>query len=346
MSTLLDQPVISARTHIAEGIAAVGALEIAGRELTMIMLTVMADTRRAVYEADMVSRPTVTGYVRMLNPPSCSRCAILAGKWFRWNQGFRRHPRCDCQHIPAAENIAGDLRTDPYAYFNSLTPAEQSRVFTKVGAKAIRDGADIYRVTNVRMRGLATARGARRYGTPSKLTLEDIYRIAGGDRAAAIALMRSEGYIFGRGQTVVPRSPGVLTDPERLALGRGRGTYRLGGVERRTGRAERYEAARTGRRDPLARATMTAAERRLYDASYRLQYALRNGYVPRSVGLNSAEVYSGALGVPLTDDVLARLEGDLNRQISRIRRGSSLERLYDALGLADPARASAVFERL
>ena len=346
MATLLDQPLITARTRIAEGIAPVGALEMAGRQMTAIMLTVMADTRRAVYEADMVSRPTITGYVRMLNPPSCARCAILAGKWFRWNQGFQRHPRCDCQHIPAAENIAGDLRTDPYAYFDSLTPAEQNRVFTKNGARAIRDGADIYRVENIRMRGLATARGSRKYGTPSKLTLDDIYRIAGNDRAAAIALLRSEGYITRRGQVAAPRSPGVLTDAERLARGRGRGTYRLGGQERRTGRAARYDAAESGVRDPLERSTMTAAERRLYDASYRLQYARRTGYVPRSIGMNSADVYSGAQGIPATPEVLAQLEAALDRQVARIPRGSSLERLYVALGLADPALASAVFDRI
>lgn len=35
------------------------------------------------------------GYVRMLTPPSsCDRCVILAGRWYRWNQGFERHPMC------------------------------------------------------------------------------------------------------------------------------------------------------------------------------------------------------------------------------------------------------------
>ncbi len=96
----------------------------------------------------------------MLNPPSCSRCIILAGRWYRWNEGFRRHPRCDCQHIPASESVAGDMRVDPYETFRSMTLEEQERTFGRSQARAIRDGADIYRVVNINQRGLATAKGA------------------------------------------------------------------------------------------------------------------------------------------------------------------------------------------
>ena len=34
------------------------------------------------------------GWIRYVSPPCCQRCAVLAGKWFRWNEGFRRHPNC------------------------------------------------------------------------------------------------------------------------------------------------------------------------------------------------------------------------------------------------------------
>lgn len=61
---------------------------------------------------------------------------------------------CDCRHIPSTEQIAGDLRTDPDAYFRSLTPAEQDRTFTRAGAQAMRDGADMGQVVNAR-RGAA-----------------------------------------------------------------------------------------------------------------------------------------------------------------------------------------------
>lgn len=332
VGALLDQPVIRARAAVAGGATVQQALAQAGTLLTAISLTALADTRRAVYQADIGMRPTLTGYVRMLNPPSCTRCVILAGKWFRWNEGFQRHPRCDCQHIPASENVGGDLRTDPYEYFKGLNGAEQDRLFGKNDAQAIRDGADIYRVANVRRRGLATASGARRYGTPHRLTVDDIYRVAG-SRERAIALMRAEGFIRERGQVAVAFSPGVRTDAQILAAGRGRGTVAIGGRTVATKRAQRFDAARTGARDPLSRATMTAAERRLYDAAYRLEYARIHGHIPRSVGLNSADVASGARGVPVTPERLDELRDALDRQIARIKPGSSLERLYRALDL-------------
>ena len=57
--------------------------------------------------------------------------------------------------MPAAENVAGELTTDPQAYFQSLSEAEQDRYFTSAGAQAIRDGADIGQVVNAR-RGMST----------------------------------------------------------------------------------------------------------------------------------------------------------------------------------------------
>lgn len=345
LDTLYDQPLIWTRTAVKEGLTADAALARAGNMLTALTLTVMADTRRSVYAADIGQRPALTGYVRMLNPPSCDRCVILAGKWYRWNEGFRRHPRCDCQHIPASEDIAGDHRTDPYEYFNSLTSQQQERTFGRSEARAIREGADIYRVSNVRMRGLATPSGARRFGAPSRLTVDDIFRNAG-TRTRAIRMLEQEGYILPRGQVAARFSPGVRTDEQIIAAGRGRGTYSIGGTTVTTRRAARFDAATTGIRDPLNRHTMTAAERRLYDANYRLQYARRNGAIPRSVGLNSADVAAGARGIAATPERIAQLEEDLARQIARIRPNTAVHRVYLALGLDDAAKAEVVFDRI
>lgn len=120
---------------------------------------------------------------------------------------------CDCRHIPAAESTAGDLTTDPRAYFDSLDAAEQERIFTKAGAQAIRDGADMAQVVNAR-RGMATAQiGGRdvrftregvtrrglarsRMGTkPVRIMPETIYEVAT-DRADAIRLLRTNGYLM------------------------------------------------------------------------------------------------------------------------------------------------------
>lgn len=336
---LLDQSIPHAKVAVQEGASAREALRRAGMFLTAATLTTLADTRRSVYSADIIQRPTLTGYVRMLNPPSCSACTVLAGKWYRWNQGFQRHQRCDCQHIPAAENISGDLRTDPYAYFNSLDEAAQDRIFTKSGARAIRDGADIYRVENIRMRGLGTSRQAVKYGTPTRFTVDDIYRLAGSDRNRAIQLLRSEGFITGpqiRGGNIVgayrERFAGMTSVP------------RAGSARERV-----LAARRTGVRDPLDPATMTAAERRIYDDFYRLGYAQKHGHVPRSVGINSADFAANSSGAVATKTKLAELEANLSRRISRVKpTDASQMKLLQELGLTDPDgyRSQIVFDRL
>ena len=140
----------------------------------------------------------------------------MAGRWYKWNAGFQRHPQCDCVHVPAAEDAAGDLTTNPSDYFDSLTPAQQDSIFTKSGAQAIRDGADINQVVNAR-RGMyraqslggarLTREGITRYGYATnapgssvaarrgaRLMPETIYEVAA-DRADAVRLLRTNGYL-------------------------------------------------------------------------------------------------------------------------------------------------------
>lgn len=187
-------------------------------QLGLMVATQLQDVARVAAGIGIVSRPNVTGYARMLAPPSCSRCAILAGKFFKWNTGFQRHPRCDCRHIPSTEALAGDLTTDPRAYFNSLSEADQAKTFGKANAAAIREGSDMSSVVNA-SRGVSTAgrvsaplasaaaRGVQS-GMPdllggvqfapatlSRLTPEGIYSIAP-NRAEAIRLLRLHGYLL------------------------------------------------------------------------------------------------------------------------------------------------------
>ncbi|SDG21858.1 hypothetical protein [Microbacterium sp. 77mftsu3.1] len=323
LGSLFDESVIKAKSAVAGGATAPEALAQSGRWLTMTTLTVLADTRRMVYQADIIQRPSITGYVRMLNPPSCSRCVILAGKWFRWNEGFQRHPRCDCSHIPAREDIAGDMRTDPYEAFQSLTPEQQEKTFGRSEARAIREGADIYGVVNQQVRKLPTA----------KSQIDQIYRTAG-TRSKAISALRDRGFIRDRGQVVVPLSPGVRTDAQILAAGRGRGAVTIGGQRVTTARAARFDAAATGQRDVLNRSTMTVAERNLYDAKYRLDYALRTGTVPRSIGPSSADRFANT--IPATPERIAELRQALQVQLNGLNRSGtpdSVRRLARALGL-------------
>lgn len=319
MDSLLSESVIRAKVAVKGGASASAALASAESWLTGMLLTVMADTGRGIVGADIAQRPALGGYVRMLNPPSCSRCAILAGKWFRWNQGFLRHPHCDCRHIPASEAIAGDLTTDPYAYFNSLSKDDQTATFGRIEARAIRDGADIYRVENVKLRGLATAKGHLRYGTPSRMTVDDIYRVAG-TRTNAIKLMQREGYITG------PQVAGG----NLIGIREGFGALGKGGKARAASDAV-IESRLTGVRDPLNRYTMTAAERRLYDAKVRLDVG-RTGVWPRSIGQNSADMHVRPTAI--TPAELATLERAYMNEVAKLSTApESVRNLARLLGI-------------
>ncbi|NCL75679.1 hypothetical protein AIIKEEIJ_06308 [Rhodococcus sp. YH1] len=155
VDALLAGGPIAAKRAITAGATETVALETGGRWLELAVKTLISDTGRAVESVGVAARPGV-GYVRMLNPPSCSRCVILAGRFYRYNRGFLRHPGCDCRHIPSRESMAGDLRIDPDRYFHSLPASEQDRIFTKAGAEVIREGADINQVVNARS-GMSTA---------------------------------------------------------------------------------------------------------------------------------------------------------------------------------------------
>lgn len=160
---LLFRPAVSALGTIARGGTEAQALAAGRYTADMITRTQVADAGRAADATALTARANMTGYVRVLSPPSCSRCAILAGKRYRWNTGFRRHPRCDCTHLAVPSAAAAEpIVSQPRAYFDSLTRAEQDKAFTVAGAEAIRLGADPAQVVNARRgaAGLAPA-GAR-----------------------------------------------------------------------------------------------------------------------------------------------------------------------------------------
>lgn len=276
----------------------------AGRAwIQSITLDAIRDANRDATAAAMTVRPDVSGWVRMLNPPSCKFCVVLAGKFYRWNTGFQRHPHCDCRHIPGREATLGDARVDPYAYFRSLDKAAQDRMFGAADAQAIRDGGDVYRVVNTRMRGLSKTTGragwqARRYGTPSKLTIDDVYAAAGDDRDAAVRLMRENGFITGE-QTVGGNILGSVED----TLGAGR----MGRGGTRKGATYAYrQALASGIRNPLEPATQTAAEARLHTAVLMKQ----------AVDRGSNPFAANSQRNPLTPEIRSLVERNLERQVA------------------------------
>ena len=309
LDTLLKVPATTTRTLIADGMEPAEALAAGGRQLSMMVLTEIADAGRGAAGVQIAARPR-TGYVRMLNPPSCSRCVILAGSFYRWNQGFLRHPRCDCKHVPTmvtdqAEAFAEGLIDDPYEAFNRMSEAEQNRVFTNAGAQAIRDGADMYQVVNAR-RGLDwrnfgggvwrtyTKEGISKYGWAGRIlrgrerwTPETIYRL-NPNREQAIEALRAHGYITGRGQV----SGGAL---------RGQ-----------------YEATYEGRR-------MTAAEKRVAIATRDWQ-DVQNGLNPWTPAAQERHggARIGGADYPLTPKIAAEVEA---RYYAAIATGGELTRM-------------------
>jgi hypothetical protein len=173
-----------------------------GAGLDLMAITQVADAFRVAAGVAITARPRV-GWTRMISPPCCPRCAILAGKFFRWNQGFQRHPACRCRHIPTTEDRDGDVRTDPAELFKQ----GQVRGVTQAEQKAIDQGADINQVINSRRslyvddagtrltRESTTRRGGGRGVNGVRLTPEQIYRDADGDRDEALRLLMQHGYL-------------------------------------------------------------------------------------------------------------------------------------------------------
>jgi len=186
----------------SDGRLLVGLLEAAStvQALELMTVTQIADASRVASGVAIATRERVS-WTRMVNPPCCARCAILAGRVYRWSEGFQRHPGCDCRHIPTQEDVAGDVRTDPQALF------KQGKVsgVTRAEQKAIEDGANINRVINARRslymdeagHRLTREATTRRGGAPRiRPTPEQIYRGSGDDREAAIRALKRFGYIL------------------------------------------------------------------------------------------------------------------------------------------------------
>ena len=199
LASLLEEPSISALSYIKKGATPERALTSGGFVLDMISRTQVADAGRTAVGTAIVARPEVGGYVRMIVGKTCSRCLILAGRRYEWNAGFRRHPRCDCRHIPVAESVPDDVRVNPRAYFDSLPAAEQDQLLGKAGAQAVREGADMAKVVNARRENAMYTADGRLYtreaaGKRPRLMPEQIFRDAK-DRDDAIRLLKLHGYI-------------------------------------------------------------------------------------------------------------------------------------------------------
>jgi hypothetical protein len=143
LAGLLTGAVVAAKTASGRGFAPDAALDVGGRHLGTLLQGAVEDAARDATAAQIIARPNM-GWVRQVNPPSCSRCAVLAGRWYSWKADFDRHPGCDCLAIPASENVAGDFTTNPAL----LVQRGQVTDLTKAQKQRLDEGGDLSKVLN------------------------------------------------------------------------------------------------------------------------------------------------------------------------------------------------------
>jgi len=158
-------------------------------QFSRLVSSLVQDAGRAAQLIDVATRSQVR-HVRHLNLPSCSRCAVLAGRAYRYSDGFKRHPGCDCVMIPTTI-AAPDLTYDPA----DLADRGLVTGLSKADMEALRDGADFNQVVNVRSRKAGLRESGEALTRAGRPTPAGIFKAAGGDRDRALALLSQHGYI-------------------------------------------------------------------------------------------------------------------------------------------------------
>ncbi|MFB7162322.1 hypothetical protein [Streptomyces sp. NPDC056242] len=155
LETLLFLPAIGVRSRLAGGMTPEEAMIGGLADMARYASTALADTARSADQVGMAANRNCVAYVRVVQLPACSRCIVLSGQMYSYSEGFDRHPNCDCQTLPLRQHEWPGVPT-PKQLFESMSMAEQRRVFTVDGARAIGEGADVMQVVNAR-RGMDTA---------------------------------------------------------------------------------------------------------------------------------------------------------------------------------------------
>jgi hypothetical protein len=140
---LLDGAVVRAKRSVLIGKDGGDALLDGQRWLEQALRSAVADAVRDATTASIIARPNV-GWVRVVNPPCCSRCAILAGKFYAWNEPLLRHPQCDCLNQPTSRDEADQ-------YFMDTRKLYEGGFITDLSGKqraALDGGADMSKVLN------------------------------------------------------------------------------------------------------------------------------------------------------------------------------------------------------
>lgn len=183
VESLLYLPVIEAKTSIRDGMAQNLALLNASKTLSTYVHTATADTARLAVTSGMTARRHASGYYRFLRPPSCKRCAILAGRFYRWNKGFPRHFLCDCGHRPVREadsSLAFDaVKSIRAGQVTGLSKADTKAIleFGANPSQVVNASAGMYDVGQFSYTATGTSRGI----AAARITAKSVDRALGVD---------------------------------------------------------------------------------------------------------------------------------------------------------------------
>lgn len=150
--------------------------------------SLVQDAGRAAESVASTVRPNIW-HIRYVTPPCCGRCAVLAGRVYRFSEGFLRHPNCDCVMVPTV--VAAPVAQSPDTLFENGDITDLS----KADARAIRDGANLTDVVNVRRKQAGLTQAGEVLKRGSRLTPAGIYRLAADDREKAVELLIKAGYV-------------------------------------------------------------------------------------------------------------------------------------------------------
>lgn len=158
-------------------------------QFARLVASLVQDAGRGAQTVDITTRSRVS-HVRHLNTPSCSRCAVLAGRVYRFSEGFKRHPGCDCVMVPVTV-------ASPNLTYDPLQLALDGKVtgVSKADMKALNDGADFNQLVNVRSAKAGLMESGETLTRAGRPTPAGIYRTAGDDRDTALTLLERHGYI-------------------------------------------------------------------------------------------------------------------------------------------------------
>lgn len=216
---LLEHPAFQVQAFVSGGMAVADALGVGLHNLERMVATQIQDTARISTGVAMVNDRRVAGYIRVVSGSACSRCVILAGRWYAYSSGFLRHPHCSCTNAPVKDHVEPQ---SPKALFDAMSPTQLRKAgWTEADIKAVSEGADIYQVTNAHLslrsmniagqqlqttlagstrRGLAGQRlGAAKGKAAVRLTPESIYAEAqrlGWSRDETLTQLKRHGYII------------------------------------------------------------------------------------------------------------------------------------------------------